>query len=110
MSELANLLRLMVQGDKEAVVTEVVATDTPAKFTTALTSGQRRRRLLAHNVTAAGSGEAGYGYDAAVHINDALILPKAERIWIPVAEAVDVYFVAGVSGETNISIRVEEIA
>ena len=110
MSELANLLRLMVQGDKEAVVSEVVATDTPTLFTTALTSGQRRRRLYAYNVTAAGSGEAGYGYDAAVNINDAMILAKGVRTWIPVAADVDVYFVAGISGETNISIRVEEIA
>lgn len=110
MSELANLLRLLVQGDKEAVVTEVVATDTPSKFTSQLASGQRRRRLLAYNNSATGSGEAGYGYDAAINIDDAMILPKGERVWIPVAADVDVYFVAGNSGETNISIRVEEIA
>ena len=110
MSEIAFYLRMLINGDKEGIVSEVVATDTPAKFTSQLTLGQARRRLYAHNAAASGSGEVGYGYDAAVNINDAMILAKGERTLIPVSADLDLYFVAGVSGETNLSVRVEEIA
>ncbi len=110
MSEIAFLLRMMVQGDKEGKVSEVVATDTPAKFISQLISGQTRRHLYANNVAASGSGEVGYGYDVAVNINDAMILNKGERTRIPVSTDLDLYLVAGISGETNMSVRMEEIA
>ena len=110
MGAIGKYLRMMIQGDKEGIVSEVVATDTPILFTSALISGQTRRHLFAHNVAPAGSGEIGYGFDAAVNINDAMILPKGERVKIPIASDIDLYLVAGISGETNMSVRMEEIA
>ena len=110
MSEIAFYLRMLINGDKEGIVSEIVATDTPTKFTSQLTLEQTRRRLYAHNVAATGSGEIGYGYDAAVNINDAMILAKGERTLIPISTDLDIYLVAGISGETNMSVRMEEIA
>jgi len=111
---IAKLLRLMVQGDKEAVVSAVSVTDTPAKFSSQLPSklsdgyGYGRRRMYAYNKSNASSGEVGYGYSATITIADCMPIPVGERVWIPVSEDVDVYFV-GASGE-NLNVRVEEIA
>ena len=111
---ISKLLRLMVQGDKEAAVSVVSVTDTPAIFSSQLPSkladgyGYGRRRMYAYNNSDSGSGEVGYGYSATITVADMMPLPVGERVWIPVSEDVDVYFV-GASGE-NLNVRVEEIA
>jgi len=108
---ISKLLRLMVQGNKEAVVTRVNVTDTPTLFETQLTGSQGRRRLNVYNNKGANSGEVGYGFSPTMVFNEAMIIPRGERsTWIPVSEDVDVYFMCEVSGETNLDIRVEEIA
>jgi hypothetical protein len=113
---ISKLLRLMVQGNKEAKVTRVNVTDSPTKFNTqlptALTNppGYGRRRFLAYANQHSSSGEVAYGYASDITFNDAMILPRGERFWIPVDPVVDVYFISQVSGETNLDLRVEEIA
>jgi hypothetical protein len=111
---IAKLLRLMVQGDKEAVVSAVSVTGTPTKFTSKLPAkladgyGYGRRKMYAYNNSDGASGEVGYGYSATITIADAMPLPVGEKVWIPVSEDVDVYFVGVAAGSLNV--RVEEIA
>jgi len=65
--------------------------------------------MYAYNNSDAASGEVGYGYADTIAIGDAMVIPRGERLWIPVSNDVDVYFVSETAGQ-NIDIRVEEIA
>lgn len=109
MSELGNLLRLLVQGDKEAKITSVTVTDSPTLFTSQLISGQTRRGLFAYNNSNTGSGEVYYGYSADISAaSNSQPIPKGAIVQIPVASVIDVYFVSD-AGEVG-DLRVEEVA
>jgi hypothetical protein len=110
MSELAYLLRLMVQGDKEAVSTRVTAGHIPQLFASQLQGGNTRRRLNVHNNSASGSGEVGYMYTGEANFDHAIPLPAGEKTWIPVSSDLSVYYMAQVSGEQNLDLRFEEIS
>lgn len=101
-------LRLMINGDKELKVQAVQITDTPTTVTTALTSGQTRRRLLVVNNSHSQSGEAYFGHDSNLNSQNGFPIEKGEPIEIKVHPDIDVYF-AMPSGEIG-DLRVAEIA
>jgi len=100
----------MVQGDKEARVTRVTPGHIPQLFTSQLTEGHGRRRLFAISNSATGSGEVGYSYTGEADFDHCFIVPIGEKVWVPVHEALSVYYMAELSGEANLDIRFEEIA
>ena len=111
MSEIASLLRLQVQSDKEAVVTCVTVTDAPTVFTSQLTGNNTRKSIQAYNNSNSGSGEVYYGYAGSGEMDSDLAsypIPKGESAKINVAVGIDVYFVSD-AGETG-DLRVEELA
>jgi len=111
MSEIAYYLRLLVQADKEAVITPVtLSSDTPSKFSSELTSEQTRKGIAAYNNSDSGSGECYYGFTAVVAPGTGMPIPKGAMVNIPVADvdAIDLYFV-GTSGEIG-DLRVIEVA
>lgn len=112
MSEIANYLRLLINGDKEAVVTAVTADLTPTKFTSRLLQGYKRKTLAVYNNSHSNSGECHYSYSKAA-TTEALShpIPKGSKIVIPIATDIDVYFFADtiLSGELG-DLRVEEIS
>jgi len=112
MSEIANYLRLMLNGAKEAVVTAVTVDLTPTKFTSQLSAGYKRKSLSVYNNSNSASGECHYSYSAsATSENLSHPIPKGAKIEIPVTTDVDVYFFADtiLSGEIG-DLRVEEVA
>lgn len=108
-SERDRLLRLMVQGDKEAVITAVTVTGDPAKFTSQLTQGYKRKRLSVRDLTDAASGEVYYGFSPSVTRFTGIPFVSGEMHQIHVADDIDLYFVHSVSGELG-DLRVEEIS
>lgn len=111
-AEMEYLLRLMVNGDKEAKVTAVTADLTPTKFTSQLTLEYKRKILAVYNNSDSASGECHYSYSAsATTASLSHPIPKGSKIEIPVSTNVDVYFFADtvLSGEIG-DLRVEEIA
>jgi len=103
------LLRLKANADKEIVTTAVDVFGTAAKFTSQLTEGYTRKRLLAYNNSNSNSGEIVWG-DSAVTGDSGMIIPKAlAAVDIPVQADVDLYFRNSVSGELG-NLRVVEIA
>jgi hypothetical protein len=109
MGNRAKLLRLMVQADQEAVVTAVLVTATPTKFTSQLQLGQDRKRLKVYNASNGSSGECCFGFSDDISTTyKSYPIPKGEDKIIEVAEAVDVYFVSA-TGETG-DFRVQELA
>jgi hypothetical protein len=110
MSEIAYLLRLLAQGDKEGKITVQPVCGAAAAFTSQLTSGQTRKGFSAYNsssVTA--SGELYYGYSESLSPSgESKPIPQGAVVDIPVSADIPVYFIA----ETNESgeLRVEEIA
>lgn len=111
MSEIAKLLRLLAQGDKEAIVTAVTATLTPAKFSSQLTSGHTRKGIAAYNNSNSSSGECYYGFSASISPSgESMPIPLGAMVNIPVAnvDAIDLYFVS-TSGEYG-DLRIIEIA
>lgn len=111
MSEIASLLRLIVQSDKEAKVTCVTATDNPAKFISQLTENYTRRSIRVYNNSHSLSGECYYGFAGSGEMNSGLAsypVPKGETVKIHVSSSIDIYFVAE-AGERG-DLRVEELA
>lgn len=106
-------LRLMIQSDKEAVITSVDVTGTPAQlFTSQLSSGHTRKAINVINnavASTSGSGELFYGYTTVMSPSgESMSLTKNERVNIPVASNIDIYFCCD-SGEFG-NVRVEELA
>jgi len=110
MSEIAALLRLLVQADKEYKITavQISSHDTPYLFSSNLTSGYLRKGIAVYNNSNTNSGEAAWG---GVNVTPAngMPIPKGAIVAIPVSSALDVYFVNTVSGELS-DLRVIEIA
>lgn len=104
-NEIANYLRLMINGDKEAVITEVTADPTPTEFTSQLTEGYKRKILNIHNNSASASGECYYSYGAS---GDGYPLPKGETTKIQISTDIDIFLFSD-TGELG-DLRVEEIS
>lgn len=110
MSEIAKLLRLLVQADKEAKVTAVTVTGDITEFTTQLASGEFRKALAAYNHSDASSGDIFYSYtkDNMNLSGEAMIIPKGALVDIPIASNLQTYFF-NTSGEFG-NLRVEELS
>jgi hypothetical protein len=113
MGNLDYYLRLLVQADKEARVTVKKVTGTPAQqFTSALTSGQTRKRLRVYNASDSGSGELYYGFTSTMSPSGESMSVKKDiaPVEVPIAEtdSVPLYFCCD-SGEQCL-VRVEELA
>ena len=110
--ELGRLLRLLVQADKEATITQVTPTPTPAQFTSQV-SANTRKGIGVYNATAHAnteSGECFFGFSAAMSPSGESMPIPMGAVWdIPVADvtAIPLYF-QSVSGETG-DLRVIEV-
>jgi len=107
-SELTYLARLKSLGTKELKATAVDVFGSPDLFTSKLTEGYTRKRLLAMNNSNTSSGEVVWG-PSTVTGATGMIVPKAIMTEIPVATAIPIYFCNTVSGEVS-NLRVVEIA
>ena len=116
MSEIAKLLRLMSQADKEFKITTVTTYGSPAKFTSQLTLGFARKGFAAYNNSATNSGEIAWG-GSDCNVNG-MPIPKGAIVDIPIASSanadvtnadVDVYFCNDTSGEYG-DLRVIELS
>ena len=108
--EMSNYLYLLVNADKEAVITHVNVVTAAAKFTSQLANGYTRKKLIAYNNSDSASGELYYGYSSDVApANKSRPIPKGAEMEISVqGSAIDVYFCSD-SGEMG-DLRVEEIS
>lgn len=108
MSELAKLLRLQAPADKEIATTQlnVAAQISGELFVSSLSSGNSRKRMIVYNATHSSSGEVYLG-PSGVTPADGMIVKKDEWLEVPVAAALDIYFVADSDG---VEIRVVELA
>ena len=76
-------LRLLVNGDKEAVASAISAQDTETTLTSKLTSYQRKFLTL-YNNSPSGSGEAYYGFTSGeLSIKNGMVLKKGEYHTVP---------------------------
>jgi hypothetical protein len=108
-SQIENLLRVMVYGDKEAKITAVHATLTPTLFTSQLANGFPRKAVFVHNASNTDSGESYYGYsDDITPSIKSVPIPVGQAIEIPVTTNIPLYFCC-LSGQ-NGDLRVEEVA
>ena len=109
MSQIENLLRVMVNGDKEAKITSVAVNLTPTLFTSQLVNGFPRKAVWVYNNSNVHSGECYYGYSAAITPSSASRpIPIGAVIEIPVTTNIPIYFCC-VAGELG-DLRVEEVA
>ena len=113
MSEIAKLLRFLVQADKEAKITAVTAEPQGphTQFSTGLTSGQTRKGLSVYNNSDSSSGECFFGYDENMSgSGETSVIPKATLVSIPIADVSAIpLFLCAASGEFG-DLRVEEYA
>lgn len=107
-NEVAYLLRLQSPGTKELKVTAVDVFGSADLFTSQLTEGYTRKRLLALNNSNTSSGEVVWG-PATVTGATGMVVPKAIMTEIPVAVDIPIYFCNTISGEVS-NLRVVEIA
>lgn len=120
MSEIAKLLRLLVQADKEAKITALTVMPTVTEFQSQLASGEFRKSLTVYNHSDSNSGEIYYSYtkDNVDISGECMVIPKGAQVDIPVAAKLDengnqsggiqVYFFTP-SGEIG-NLRVEELS
>jgi hypothetical protein len=107
--QIENLLRVMVNGDKEAVITAVAVTPIPSLFTSQLVQGFPRKAIWAYNNSHINSGECYYGYVSGITpIMYSRPIPVGAVVEIPVTTNIPLYF-RSASGELG-DIRIEEIA
>lgn len=121
MSDLARLLRYLVQGDKEGKITPVTTLGSVQEFTSQLTSGQPRKSIRVYNNSDSASGEILYGFTPDMGSGESQPIPIGAMIDIPVAakkftgvdndteNAIGIYFMNVNSGEWG-DLRVQEIA
>jgi hypothetical protein len=100
MSEEANLLRLLVQADKEFKITPVRVSETATLFTSQLTSGYKRKELSFYNNSNTSSGEIEWGGSTLAKGNGQPI-PVGAIFTVPVAVNLPVYLICG-SGEGDV--------
>jgi len=108
MAELNNLMRLLVQADKEYKITNVTASDITTKHTSQLTSGYKRKGIAAYNNSNDLSGECFWGDSNLTYSANGMPIPKGAIIEIPLSTDLDIYFCSA-SGEVG-DLRVIEIA
>ena len=112
MSEMAKLLRLLVQADKEATITPITVTGDVVEFESRLSSnsGELRKAFAAYNNSDAASGDIFYSYtkDNMDLSGEAMVVPKGALLDIPVAPNLQIYFFTS-SGEFG-DLKVEELA
>ena len=107
--QVENLLRVMVNGDKEAKITAVAVNLTPTLFTSQLVNGFPRKAIFAYNNSHTNSGESYYGYIPEMTPTSASRpIPIGAVIEIPVTANIPLYLCC-TSGELG-DIRMEEIA
>jgi hypothetical protein len=108
MSEIASLLRLLVQSDKEFKVTAITTVGSATKFTSALSAGYKRKRLEAYyNNSANLSGEILWGGSDVV--TNGMPMQKGVAVTLPVSSSLDVYFANSTSGELGL-LKIVEFA
>ncbi|MCK5602099.1 hypothetical protein KAR91_09525 [Candidatus Pacearchaeota archaeon] len=111
--ELGRLLRLLVQADKQAVITKLVPSHTPTLFTSQITENTRKG-IGVYNNSDAGSGECYFGFDSVTMSPSGESMPIPQgSVWdIPIADTEDIplYFHSEISGELNLDLRVIEVA
>lgn len=107
MSEEANLLRLLVQGDKEFKVTQVDVTEVATAFTSQLTSQYSRKGIAIYNNSDSASGEIFLGGSDLTAANG-FPIPKGTAISFPIASNLSIYLISE-SGELG-DARVIEFA
>lgn len=111
--ELGRLLRLLVQADKQAVITQVTPTPVPALFESQIDLNTRKG-IGVYNATVHAnteSGECFFGFSTAMSPSGESMPIPMGTVWdLPVAavDAIPVYF-QSVSGETG-DLRVIEVA
>ena len=112
--ELGRLLRLLVQADKQAVITKLVPSHNPTQFTSQITENTRKGiGVYNHSNNAnAESGECFFGFTSAgmSPSGESMPIPQGSVWDIPIAETSDIslYF-QSISGETG-DLRVIEVA
>jgi len=110
MSEIAKMLRLLVQADKEFKVTSIPVYGAASKFTSRLTSGYLRKGFAVYNNSNSASGEVVWGGATDTGIgNKGMPISKGTLVNIPVASSLDIYFSNTVSGELS-DLRILELA
>uniref|UniRef100_A0A6M3LQC9 Uncharacterized protein n=1 Tax=viral metagenome TaxID=1070528 RepID=A0A6M3LQC9_9ZZZZ len=115
--EVAKLLRLQSNADKEFKITVRNSVGTPTKFTSQLTGGHTRKGLFIYNASDDASGEVVWGgsdCDTA-----GMPIPQGALVEIPVLDSVavdavastsvDIYLANTVSGE-QCNLRILELA
>ena len=110
--QVENLLRCLVNGDKEAVITAVSVALTPSLFSSQLVNGFPRKAIFAYNQSpnlSANSGECYYGYASNMSPTvGSHPIPNQSSVEIPVTTNIPIYFCCR-SGEIG-NLRIEEIA
>jgi len=106
MSEMAKLLRLLVQGDKEAEVTSFPVYGDPTLFETQVTAFRKHLDVL--RMSGPGSGEVYYGFNTDLSPANGMVIPSGEVHPIPVSTDISLYFCV-TSGEIG-NLRIREIA
>jgi hypothetical protein len=107
MSELNNMVRMLIPADKEFQISAVTVTSTRALFPSKLSGEYNRKALAAYNNSDSGSGELYWG-DASVTPSTGMPIPKGAFVEIPTSSVLSVYFVAE-TGQTG-DLRVVEIS
>ena len=106
MSEIGQLLRLMVQADKEFATSRVDVTDTPTAFTSALTGDYTRRGISLYNSTDSTSGECYVSHSASGTSADSFVLKKGEITTLKLASSLTMYLFCD-SGEAGVLRAIE---
>jgi hypothetical protein len=108
MSEIAKLLRLGAPADKEIASQQinVGAQITGEVFTTGLSGGYARKKMVLYNQTDSASGEIWMG-PSGVTPSTGTVIEKAKWIELQVASSLDLYFV---TDESNNLLDVLELS
>ena len=107
MSEIAILMRLLTEGDREVKTSALTVTESAVQFNSQLSKGYKRKGFAVYNASNDASGELFYG-DQDVSADDGYPVKKAIETEIPLSTDVDIYFVAE-AGQTG-DLRVFEMA
>lgn len=113
MSEIARLLRSIAPAVRELSTQQVntLAQESGEVFTSGLSEGYSRKKLLVYNQTDAGSGEVYVG-ESGVTPATGMVLEKAAWLEINIGRDLDVYFVTDddLSHTDAVNLRVMELA
>ena len=109
MSEIANYLRYLINGDKTAKVSSINAITAPQSFTSNLdTDSYTRKHLFVYNNSPSASGECFLGFSGDLSSVNGYPIPAGAEKQVRIAQTVPIYFCSS-SGE-NGDLRIFEIA